>query len=157
GDLINQMEQMDLRAENYLLAQRIQKTINAFLEISRFLGGWSGRKNLIWLSGGFPAGVLPGGAALDPFSATINYSPEIHEAVDRMTLSQVAVYPVDIRGLTIDPMFRAANPRIFRTSDDITKARAKFSLELAADHATMDEFAEGSGGHAFYNTNGLER
>jgi VWFA-related protein len=155
GNLIERMERMDSMAESYFLDRRVEKTIQAFLEISRFLGGWSGRKNLIWLSGAFPAGVLPGGEALDPFAATINYSPEIHEAVDRMTLSQVAVYPVDIRGLTVDPMFSAANSRIFRTPDALAKARARFFFELAADHATMNELAEGSGGHAFYNTNGL--
>jgi VWFA-related protein len=153
--MIDRLEHMDSMAESYFLARRVEKTINAFLEISRFLGGWSGRKNLIWLSGGFPAGVLPGGEAVDPFAATVNYSPEIHEAVDRMVLSQVAVYPVDIRGLTVGPMFSPAGT--FRTADSPSEAQAKFALQLAAEHMTMDELAEGSGGRAFYNTNGLER
>lgn len=156
GNLIDRMDRIDSMAESYFLAQRIEKTIGAFLEISRFLGGWSGRKNLIWLSGGFPAGVLPGGEALDPFAAVVNYSPEIHEAVDRMTLSQVAVYPVDIRGLMVNPLFSAASARRFRTPDAFARAGTKFFLELAADHATMNELAQGSGGHAFYNTNGLK-
>ena len=155
GNLIERMERMDSMAQSYFLGLRIEKTIRAFFEISRFLGGWPGRKNLIWLSGAFPAGVLPGGEALDPFAATVDYSPEIHQAVDRMTLSQVAVYPVDIRGLTVYPMFSAANSRPFRTPDAFARARTKFFLELAADHATMNEIAEGSGGHAFYNTNGF--
>lgn len=156
GNLIDRMEHMDSIAESYFLNRRVEKTIGAMLEISRFLGGWSGRKNLVWLSGGFPAGVLPGGEAVDPFAAVVNYSPEIHEAVDRMTLSQVAVYPVDIRGLMVNPLFTAANARRFRTPDAFARARARFFFELAADHATMNELAEGSGGHAFYNTNGLK-
>ena len=156
GNLIARMEHMDSSAERYFLGQRIETTISAFSEISSFLEGLPGRKNLIWLSGGFPVGVLPGGEALDPFAGVVDYSPEIHEAVNRMTLSQVAVYPVDIRGLIVDSMFSAANSRAFRTPYALARARAKFFFALAADHATMKELAEGSGGHAFYNANGLE-
>jgi len=149
---IDRLAQM---ADSYFLARRVDKTLSAFSEISRFLSGWSGRKNLIWLSGGFPTGVLPGGEVLDPFAAIANYSPEIHEAVDRLTLSQVAVYPVDIRGLMVDPVFSAATSRRFRSHDSFAQAQARFALALAAEHKTMDELAAGSGGHAFYNSNGL--
>lgn len=149
------IDQLERVADSYFLSRRVEKTLSAFSEISHFLSGWSGRKNLIWLSGGFPAGVLPSGEVLDPFAATANYSPEIHEAVDRLTLSQIAIYPVDIRGLMVDPVFSAANSRRFRSQGSFAQAQAKFARELAADHDTMDELAKGSGGHAFYNSNGL--
>lgn len=157
----NQLEQLATidrltrMADSYFLARRVEKTLSAFSEISRFLSGWSGRKNLIWLSGGFPTAVLPSGEVLDPFATTANYSPDMHEAVDRLTLRQVAVYPVDIRGLMVDPVFSAANPRHFRSRGSFAQAQAQFARELAADHDSMDELAEGSGGHAFYNSNGL--
>ncbi len=155
--MIDRLEHMERVAESYVLALRVEKTLKAFLEIARFLGDWSGRKNLIWLSGSFPSVVFPGGEAIDPFTATINYSAEIHEAVDRMTLSQIAVYPVDIRGLIVDPTFSPANPQTFVVPGSVHKAQAKFFFGVAAEHATMDQLAEGSGGRAFYNTNGLEQ
>src|SRR5215831_7198213 len=53
------------------------------------------------------------------------------------------------------PVFSAANARSYRAQGSFAQALAKFALAVAADHETMDELAEGSGGHAFYNTNGL--
>src|SRR6266849_82381 len=155
--MIDRLGNLESMASTYFLARRVETTLGAFVEISRFLSGLPGRKNLIWLSGSFPAGVLPGGAAIDPFVAIANYTPEMREAVDRLTLSQVAVYPVDIRGLTIDPIYATANSRTFRAQGSMARASAKFMQELAAEHDAMDEIAQGSGGHAFYNTNGLER
>ena len=40
-----------------MLVRRVDTTLEAFEEIGRFLAGVSGRKNLIWFSGSFPAGV----------------------------------------------------------------------------------------------------
>lgn len=155
--MIDRLGNLESMASVYFLARRVETTLGAFVEISRFVSGLPGRKNLIWLSGSFPAGVLPGGTATDPFAATANYTSEIREAVDRLTLSQVAVYPVDIRGLIIDPVYSAANSRTFRAQGAMDRASAKFIGELTAEHDAMDEIAQGSGGHAFYNTNGLER
>jgi VWFA-related protein len=152
---VEAIDRMTRMANSYFLTRRVERTLNAFSEISNFLGGWSGRKNLIWLSGGFPARIFPGGDVLDPFATSENYSPETHEAVDQLTLNQVAVYPVDIRGLLVSPVFSAADPRSYRAQGSFAQALANSSLELAAEHTTMEELAEGSGGHAFYNTNGL--
>ena len=152
---IQAIDHLALMERSFFLERRVDQTIGAFSEISQFLAGWSGRKNLIWLSGAFAASVLPNGDAIDPFGAVVNYSPEIHEAVNRMTLSQVAVYPVDARGLMVSPVFSAANSRTYREGGSFGQAMRESTIELAAEHTTMDELAEGSGGRAFYNTNGL--
>jgi hypothetical protein len=155
--MIDRLGNLESMASVYFLARRVETTLGAFVEISRFVNGLPGRKNLIWLSGSFPAGVLPGGTAIDPFAATTaNYTSEMREAVDRLTLSQVAVYPVDIRGLTIDPVYSVADSRTFRAQGAMARASAKIMWELTAEHDAMDVIAQGSGGHAFYNTNGLE-
>ncbi len=154
--MMDRLGNLESMASVYFLTRRVETTLSAFVEISRFLNGLPGRKNLIWLSGSFPAGVLPGGTAIDLFAATPNYTSEMREAVDRLTLSQVAVYPVDIRGLTVDPVYAAANSRTFRAQGSLARASAKFMQELTAEHDAMDEIAQSSGGHAFYNTNGLE-
>ena len=152
---VQAIDHLALMERTYFLERRVEKTFSAFSEISQFLAGWSGRKNLIWLSGAFAAGVLPSGDAIDPFGAVVNYNPEIHDAVNRMTLSQVAVYPVDARGLMVSPVFSAASSRTYREGGSFGQAMRESTIELAAEHTTMDELAEGSGGRAFYNTNGL--
>ncbi|MEO6982178.1 MAG: VWA domain-containing protein, partial [Edaphobacter sp.] len=68
------------------------------------------------------------------------------------------VYPVDARGLMTAPMFDASNsgskykdPRAF------AKDQAKFLQRTAEEHGTMQQMAQETGGHAFYNNNGLSQ
>ena len=48
----------------------------------------------------FPSGSDP----LDRFGTTLNFSSDLHQIADLLTVGQVAVYPVDIRGLSTDPV-----------------------------------------------------
>jgi hypothetical protein len=69
----------------------------------------------------------------------------------------VAVYPVDARGLMTAPMYDAANSGrgYARNPGSFGAAAAKFNQSQADEHITMEQMAEDTGGHAFYNTNGL--
>ncbi len=72
----------------------------AMREIARYGAGMPGRKNLMWFSGYFPLYFLvqPGDPArcvpCDP--AVVK---EFRQAADMLAASQVAVYPIDARGL----------------------------------------------------------
>jgi len=78
------------------------------------------------------------------------------DTVNLLARSQVAVYPIDARGLTNAPVFDAATTRNYsRGPGRMTQDLNKFATDTAAEHATMSEMAEATGGHAFYNTNGL--
>ena len=134
---------------DYYRGQRMQRTIAAFKEIARFLSGLSGRKNLIWLSGSFPTGMFTSGNLRNPISDSSKFAPDLLQAENLLAMAQVAVYPVDARGLTSDPSFggrgggmRGGEPTYYWQS-------------IEEEHGTMDEIAEQTGGHAFYNTNGL--
>ena len=153
--MLGRLEQMEAFSRNYFLNRRVGQTIAAFQEIAMFLSGLPGRKNLIWLSGSFPANIFPGGDPLDPFGSAVNYGTELRQTADLLTVGQVAVYPVDIRGLTVDPVYNASNPATYRSPEDYLRAHLNFMLEIAAEQATMDQVADDTGGHAFYNTNGL--
>jgi VWFA-related protein len=153
--MLERLKHLEGLADNYALQNRVQLTVNAFSEISRFVRGVPGRKNLLWLSGSFPVGVLPGGDPLDPFSQAIDFNPDLKQATNQLTLSQMAVYPVDIRGLATNPIYDAANNRTY-SPDSLEQDRQKFWLQLVGEHDTMDQIAESTGGHAFYDTNGIE-
>jgi VWFA-related protein len=155
--ILDRMQHMESVVGNYLLTQRVEKTINAFVNIADFVQGLPGRKNLIWLSGAFPAEILPGNDPTDPFGTSVTYSAELRQAAQLFTLGRIAVYPVDIRGLTVNPVFGAASARVYRSAGSFSDAHGRFSQQLDAEHATMDKIAEDSGGHAFYDTNGLQR
>ncbi|NYF77826.1 VWA domain-containing protein [Granulicella arctica] len=152
------LKHMETMETSYLNDRRVDITVEALQEIARFLIGLPGRKNLLWLSGSFPSGILPDQdiSSRDSFDVTRNYSKTIVEATDLLTVSHVAVYPVDVRGLQSNAMFSAANNQVFEPGQGKdSRAVQNFSQNQAAEHATMSTIADATGGHAFYNTNGL--
>jgi VWFA-related protein len=135
--------------------QRLEMTVNAFAQIARFVSTLPGRKNVLWMSGSFPTAVLPNsavGAAGTPneFGDAYSLGDEIKQMNDLLNEYHVSIYPVDVRGLQVDPMFSAAG----RKAPPLNTA-STFGASQAAEHATMDEIADSTGGQAFYNTNGL--
>jgi len=152
------LQHMETMETSYLNDRRVDITVEALQEIARFLIGLPGRKNLLWLSGSFPSGILPDQdiSSRDSLQVTRNYSEAIVEATDLLTVSHVAVYPVDVRGLKANAMFSAANNQAFEPGQGKdSRAVQNFSQNQSAEHATMDTIADATGGHAFYNTNGL--
>lgn len=152
-DMMGRMQNMEAASRRFFLTRRVEKTVGAFEEIAKFLSGLPGRKNLIWLSGSFPASIFPATDTLDVFGPSANFTADLREASDLLTVGQVAVYPVDIAGLTTDPSFDAS--QFYRSPGELSTAHSNFILEIGAEQATMDQIAEDTGGHAFYNTNGL--
>ena len=153
------VQHMETIQNNYFLDERVRRTDEAFAQIARFLVGLPGRKNLLWLSGAFPAGILPNGslADRDTFEVTRNYSETVMKTTDLLNLAHVAVYPVDVRGLQVNPMFSAASNATYEPgSHRDLKAVQDFTLKTSGEHATMDNIADQTGGRAFYNTNGLK-
>ncbi len=155
-EMLARLKHLEGLGDSYFLQRRLGVTADAFAEISRFLQGVPGRKNLFWLSGSFPVGVLPGGDPIDPFSRVVDFSPELKQAADQLTLNQIAVYPVDIRGLMANPSYDASNNRRYNATS-LENDRKQFWLQLMGEHSTMDQLAEFTGGHAFYETNGFEQ
>jgi VWFA-related protein len=154
--MLKHMESMESSA---MLDRRVDITVDALEEISRFLIGLPGRKNLLWLSGSFPTEILPdesfGGR--DSFDVTRNYSSTIVQATDMLNLAHIAVYPIDVRGLQVNPMYSGASNQTFEPgSGKDLAAVSNFSQQNNAEHATMNLIGDQTGGHAFYNTNGLK-
>ena len=161
------MGQMEDSARNYFLTRRVERTMDAFADIARFVNGLPGRKNLIWLSGAFPATILPGSdpaqpfgspstMGFDPFVTSVSFASDMRQTADLLTVGQIAVYPVDIRGLSTNP-YASADNNDPGAGGAFAKHLRDFQTRLADEHDTMDKIAEDSGGHAFYNSNGLEK
>jgi VWFA-related protein len=141
---------------------RTTYTMNALKAISRSLAGYPGRKNLVWISEAFPLTIDPNlELTLNSFAGTRNYSDQIAAAADALTDAQVAIYPIDARGLTTSSLFDASNSGRdkfgrSRTGPRMTTAIANESAQLQAVHATMQDMAERTGGQAFYNRNDID-
>ncbi len=159
ADIVANLKQFEGEQQSVQFQLRARYTLDALNQLARYLAGIPGRKNLIWFSGSFPISILPDGDLQDPFAVVAGFEDEFRETTNLLNLNQVAVYPVDARGLMVSPSFSAAksgsqyanNPTAF------SKDETKFFQQTAAEHATMLQMAEQTGGKAFINTNGLSQ
>ena len=159
-DDVQRFEALDASFQQDMIARY---TLDAFDQLARYLVGIPGRKNVIWFSGGFPLNVEPNPNEADPNDSVVRNDEEVRKTDNLLTRAQVAVYPVDARGLFVDP---AQN---FSANTDMTgtnginggsgaaaaNEQMSFQMQRAQEHETMEAMAEDTGGHAFYNGNGL--
>jgi VWFA-related protein len=118
-------------------SERIGWTIQAFDEIARALSGYSGRKNLIWLSEGFPITLSPSFLSQSTFGTFRDFSSVLRESSELLSSAQISVYPIDVRGLAGN----VGSPALFR---------------LESSYDTEMEIAKQTGGEAFYSSNDLK-
>jgi VWFA-related protein len=127
----------------------IETTMNAFLGIAWSLSGVPGRKSLIWATGGFPF-------ALDsPSTVPGGYLSLLYErTMLALNDAQVSIYPVDIRGLANSPSFVSGNSSgTFGPGWSRQISNRMWLQQSKID--TLNDFADMTGGKAFYNTNDL--
>ncbi len=124
----------------------IETTLNGFMGIAWTLSGLPGRKSVIWATGGFPFTIadpatVPGGSLSALYERTMQ----------ALLQAQVSVYPVDVRGLVIaTPMADASRSRMPTTRQISNRS---WLQQNTLD--SLNQFAEMTGGKAFYNTNDL--
>jgi VWFA-related protein len=94
-------------------------------EVAYTLRSLPGRKNVLWFSGGSTAYLLPNGTAFQDQAA-------MRAIYDSLEEERIAVYPIDARGLTV-------------ASD----------IAMVGQHGDMEDVARATGGHAFYDNNGV--
>jgi VWFA-related protein len=136
---------------------RIQYTLDAFNTLGHYLSTFPGRKNLIWFSASFPINILPDPSITNAFTTVNLNQAEYKETVNLLSKAQVALYPIDARGLVAPPMYNAANSgrNYGRQPGAFAAANNKFNTSQATEHSTMENVAEDTGGKAAYNTNGI--
>src|ERR1035441_7326920 len=145
------LSRAEIEEMHYLAIVRARITVDAFIEIARFVSALPGRKNLIWMSGSFPSEIFSHGILAPNGLNEVIDDPGVRAAKQLLDENRVAVYPVDVRGLRVDPRYSAATRYTTPLGSSST-----FGLQQGAEHATMNVIADGTGGRAFYNTNGLQ-
>jgi VWFA-related protein len=155
-DDVNRFQALDASFQQDMIA-RI--TLDAFNTLARYLVGIPGRKNVIWYSGGFPLNVEPNVNEADGNDSVVRNDDEVRKTDNLLTRAQVAVYPVDARGVFTDPSLNFSSGNMDSINADSGAAAATATMNnltnVAEEHNTMEAMAEDTGGHAFYNTNGL--
>jgi VWFA-related protein len=151
--------------------ERSAITLDSMMLLARYLSGIPGRKSIVWLSGSFPISITAttnsGNIALD----NPNYTFRIKRVTNLLAETQIAVYPVDVRGLMGAGAFSAGNaggmggptsidPQDFSSNSVISPSPAipqdmQALAREAAERDTLLQFATATGGKAFFNTNGI--
>jgi hypothetical protein len=135
---------------------RTQYTLDAFNAMAHYLSNFPGRKNILWFSGSFPLSIMPDPTLEDPFSVMEESNEEFRETVNLLTRAQVAVYPIDARGLMIAPALQVSdNSGAISDRQALAQSLHEFHESQILEHATMEQMGTDTGGQAFYNTNGL--
>jgi VWFA-related protein len=162
ADTVANMRIFEAEIESFQTQLRIKFTLDAMSQLARYLAGIPGRKNLIWFSGSFPISIFPDPNLPGPFSpwtVAADSEDQFRYTVNQLARAQVAVYPIDARGLTSTSAFDAASSRNYAGGNParMTQDLNKFSNDTALEHSTMSQMAEATGGHAYYNGNNLTK
>jgi VWFA-related protein len=155
--MVDDMNRVDAQLTSEEQSNRIQYTLNAFDQLARYLVGIPGRKNVIWYSGGFPLDVEPNLNEADANDSVIRSDDDVRKTDNLLTRAQIAIYPVDVRGLQTNPSNSVTNAPMngIPTPDSDSASTMAFMRHTSQEHETMYAMAEDTGGEAFVNTNGL--
>lgn len=164
----------------YDFDRRTEITLEAMRSLARIVGGMEGRKEIIWLTAAFPFELIPrdqsySDAELLADLPNINirsvetrsagaiaatqrtsYAPQIREVEAQLVSSQIAIYPVDVRGLVSGMEFKTGDAAAAHSTAEASAlgstAIGRVS-DVAASQETMRSIAAETGGKAYVNQN----
>lgn len=157
--------------EEFSNREQVGDTASELAQLSGFLRGLPGRKNLLWFSGSFPIAynnllhvsnavrtaeelerrqnnqrqngpVAPPDYSAGTGAVTVNNGSAVENLGRLLAGSRTSVFAIDARGLeTISPNDAAGRAAL---------------AEQYAEQTTLETLAKETGGRAFYNTNGFK-
>jgi len=143
------LSQSNFMAAQFFMNDRVEKTMLGLKTVADHIGGLPGRKNLIWVSASFPIDIISGTGQMT-FEHP-NYADQIEETAKAMNDANIAIYPIDARGLIANPnQARNPGPRNPRGRPADTSM-----FPAQQNFATMNTIAERTGGKAYYNSNDI--
>jgi len=181
ADSFNQRIQAFQNAQvAYQEDRRIEITLAAMRSLARILAGVPGRKSVLWVTAGFPFSLIPEDRTISDTElaeslptisqlslgtrdsgsvASITrqgHAGEIRLAAAQLASAQIAIYPVDARGLVSGMEETMLDPKS-RNLDAMTQgAQARIS-NVTSTQETMREMARETGGKAYINQNEVQQ
>jgi len=147
--MLSQDAELSLQSFQQRLA--ITYTLQGMQQLAQALAGVPGRKSLIWASGGFPFTVSGETMYIAPLArdSLTDVLPMYERTWQLLNAAQIALYPVDVKGLEAVTMAPASIRRPGRNYGQNAILR---QMDM---HATFDLFAAATGGRAYYDSNDL--
>jgi VWFA-related protein len=123
--------------------QRNRLALNALDQIAASVSAIKGKKNLIWFTRGIP---LLTNYIWYRISCLDDDTKQLHQSYSMLAAAQVAIYPIDPHGLEGHPLDGGISAG---------SLGADFA-DRQLDQESMRDFAEATGGKAFFNRNDLD-
>jgi VWFA-related protein len=146
----------DQRVANQSTRDRVRSTVAALVAIANHLGTRKGRKSLVWVSSSFPINL-----GYDKFDLNWtndtgeNFANDVRRAARALSDADIAVYPVDARGL-LGSTTSANQDDLDAHIGDPTDTDVHLPTRAAPEtFDTMRLLAERTGGRAYYGTNDI--
>ncbi|MFZ1132602.1 MAG: VWA domain-containing protein [Terriglobales bacterium] len=147
------MEDAELNFQSFEQRLAITYTLQGLQQIAQAVGGFPGRKSLIWAGGGFPFSVSDNTMQLAPAGRDTlsDVLPMYEHTWQLLNDAQIALYPVDVKGLQVVTLPSAAvrNPG--------KNYARNMSWKNMDTQASFQTFAAMTGGRAYYNSNDLAK
>jgi len=145
--LNHQMEGLanqDVAIHSEQLSQnQVAGTAEALRAIADHVSYLPGRKNLIWISTSFPFYLESGNIQRTPEGKKLVYPTETELVERALSNANIAVYPIDARGLVSGGEDEIANKSVDKEAADM------------AELSNMDALARRTGGRVYRDTNGI--
>lgn len=154
GNLIGHMQKDQVVEDARGSDIRARAMLQAFAELASAVSGYSGRKNLFWLSEHFPL-VATSELQINDLSTAVRFQiadlPGQRGAANLIASAQIAVYPISLAGLDsggIGPEVSGA-AEVTSMSDTL---QDQFAVRQQMRNI-LNDLARQTGGEAFYGTN----
>jgi VWFA-related protein len=147
------LEDSALNFQSFQQRLAITYTLQAMQQVAQALAGFPGRKSLIWASGGFPFSVSDNTMQLAPAGrdTLADVLPLYEHTWQLLNDAQIALYPVDVKGLQVVVMPSAS------VSNPGKNYGRNMSWRNLDTQAALETFADMTGGRAYFNSNDLAK
>jgi VWFA-related protein len=147
------MEDSELNFQSFQQRLAITYTLEGMQQVAQALAGFPGRKSLIWAGGGFPFSVSDNTMQLAPAGrdSLTDVLPLYEHTWQLLNDAQIALYPVDVKGLQVVSMPSAS---VRNPGRNYARNMNWRNLDT---QSTLQTFAAMTGGRAYYNSNDLAK
>ena len=132
---------------DYLNVSRAQQTLESLQLIAQHVSQIPGRKNLVWISGGFPFSMNQDTMNIDNPRDSRDFNDETQKMSRFLNDANMAIYAIDARGLFQNNIPDASVRGGKKATAPPSPPKTDHNYE------TFDILADRTGGKAFHNTN----
>jgi VWFA-related protein len=156
AEMMQTQLEMEMAANAAARRSRMERSLAAMEALGQHLSGISGRKNLVWITGGFSMVAILGAMGMGPRGDVQDFEDQVRATSQRLAQKGITLYIVDAHGIETQRDMSASVRQPLPV-----RGRGRFEPQMDAEAINNDPFpamslmANITGGRYVYNTNDL--